>query len=201
MEFASEMLIKAKRKNLRIKEVNISYHPRIGETKLSSFSDGWRHLKMLLLYAPKYTFLVPGIILFILGWFLIISLMFGSLNLFGLKLDIHPIILGSALALTGYQLILLWLYAKTFGITHLNEQDKFVETLHRTINLEKSISLGILFLFIGCVIAITIIIRWLNSDFGALNAIKIGMLVLTLLLMGIQTISAGFMLSILGNKR
>ncbi len=105
MEFASEMVIKAVKKKLKIKELPIDYHKRQGKSKLRSFADGWRHLRFMLLYSPLFLFFIPGVFLFSLGLLTMFWLYFNSPILLGIKLFYHPMFLSSVLVIIGYQII------------------------------------------------------------------------------------------------
>ena len=102
MEFASEMVIRASKEHLRIAEFPIEYHPRGGESKLSSFRDGWRHLRFLLVHSPTHLFIIPGAVLAVLGM-LIAGLAGSGLEIFGRAWGIHALILGALLMVVGTQ--------------------------------------------------------------------------------------------------
>lgn len=200
MEFASEMIIKAAKKNLTIKEIPINYYPRKGQTKLKRLPDAWRHLRFMLLYSPIYLFFIPGLFLFLLG---IVSLLLIYLDLFsviGIKLYYHPMFLSSLLTIIGYQFIIFSIFAKTYAITHLGEESKFMDNLYKVITIEKASALGLIVLVAGIWIYIRIFTSWIFSGLGAMNEIKNSIVALTLILLSIQTISSSFMLSILGIK-
>src|SRR5579871_6432393 len=103
MEFASEMVIRASKANLVISEVPIEYHPRGGESKLSSFRDGWRHLRFLLVHSPNHLFIAPGAAMALLGG-LIELIVISNLAVFGRQWDIHALIGGALLAIVGTQI-------------------------------------------------------------------------------------------------
>ncbi|MEK6835362.1 MAG: glycosyltransferase family 2 protein, partial [Nanoarchaeota archaeon] len=86
MELASEMLIKAAKNKLKIKEVPVTYYPRIGESKLNPFRDGWKHLRFMLLYSPNYLFLIPGLFLSVLGFLIMLILLKGPIQFFNISL-------------------------------------------------------------------------------------------------------------------
>ena len=115
MEYASEMVIKACKKKMRIIEVPITYHKRVGRSKTRSLGDGWKHLRFIMLYSPLFLFFVPGIFLFSLGSFLLLLLRRGPVDLIWVHLDIHPLILGALLTILGFQIIILGIFAKTFA--------------------------------------------------------------------------------------
>ncbi len=200
MEFASEMIIKAIKAKGRIKEIPIDYKKREGKSKLKSFSDGWRHLRFMLLYSPYFLFFLPGLIIFLLGAFTLGWFYFGTPHLFGLNFYIHPMFISSLLAVLGYQLIVFSLFAKTYSIVHLGEEDPKTEKIYRYLTIEKATFLGGSAVLLGLVILLVILFKWLKTDFGALNEIKNSIVALTLIILGFQTIFSSFILSILGIK-
>jgi hypothetical protein len=200
MEFASEMIIKAIKNKLKIKEVSISYSGRLGESKLKPFSDGWKHLRFILLYSPMFIFLTPGIIFFIFGIASLFFLYFNTPQLLGITLYFHPMFISSLLTIAGYQLIIFSIFAKTYAITHLGEESVLFDKFYRLATLERASILGILFLIVGLSIVTIIFINWLQSNFHGIDKVKPFIMASTLAIMGIQTISSAFMLSILGIK-
>lgn len=200
MEFASEMIVKALKNNLKIKEIPINYYKRKGKSKLRPFSDAYKHIRFMLLYSPMFLFFVPGLILFLAGVLLMLWLYFGSPEIFGIKLFYHPMFLSSLLMIIGYQLIMFSSFAKIYSITHLKEKNENFEKLFKYITIERASTLGLLAIVIGAFIFASIIIKWVNSEFNSLNEIKNSIIALTLVTIGIQTIFSSFMLSILGIK-
>ena len=200
MEFASEMLIKAVRQNLKIRQVTINYNQRLGKSKLKPLADGWRHLRFMLLYSPWFLFLLPGLIFFILGLALMLALYFNWLAIFSLKLYYHPMFFASVSIIIGYQLIIFSAFAKTYAISHLGETSPLLNKLHQYLTIEKASLLGLLFGLAGTVIFFVIFWHWYQSGFGALAEIKNLILAQTLIVIGVQTIFSSFMLSILGIK-
>jgi glycosyltransferase involved in cell wall biosynthesis len=200
MEFASEMIIKAAKAGLKIKEIPIDYRPRIGNSKLNSISDGWRHLRFILLYSPFYLFLLPGIVLFLLGILPLSIFYITEPKILGLQFYIHPMFLFAIMTITGYQLIIFSGFAKIYAITHLGEKDVMVEKMFKKITLENTSIVGIILATLGLIIYISIFLKWLNSDFGSLNETKSLILALVLTVIGIQTFFSAFMFSILGIK-
>ena len=200
MEFASEMIIKAAKKNLIISEIPIDYRERIGESKLRSLNDGWRHLRFILLYSPLFLFFLPGVLLFLLGIILMAIFYFSSPSIFGIQFYIHPMFFFLVMIILGYQLIIFSGFSKIYAITHLGDSNHLIESLFRHITIEKTGLLGILLAIIGAVIYISIFITWITTDFGAISGIKESIIGLTLLVLGIQTFFSAFMFSILGIK-
>ncbi len=200
MDFASEMLIKAARAGLIVREVPISYRPRRSPSKLRSFPDGWKNLRIMLLYSPFYLFLFPGIVLFALGLFLLLLFLPGPMTLFGIKWDIHPMILGSLLALLGYQVILLWFSVKAYQVTHLHERNSFVERLSSLLSLERGLLLGAAVSLCGIIPLAVLLWFWIANGFPALATVRVSIFSLTLVLLGANTIFSSFFLSILGSR-
>ncbi len=200
MEFASEMVIKAVKRKMKIKELPIHYYVRRGKSKLRSFADGWRHLRFMLLYSPLFLFFVPGVILFLLGFSSMFWLYLMSPVISGIKLSYHPMFVSAVLVIVGYQVMLFSLFAKTYAITHLGEENRFIQSLYRYVTIEKASLAGVLVVSAGVIIYITIFFKWINSGFGAMQEIKLSIAALTLIAFGIQTIFSSFMLSILGIK-
>jgi glycosyltransferase involved in cell wall biosynthesis len=199
MEFASEMIIRAVKKKLKIKELPINYYKRAGKSKLKSFADGWRHLRFMLLYSPLFLFFIPGFLLFLTGAASMLWIYFGSPEIFGIKLFYHPMFLSALLVITGYQLVIFSLFAKTYAIVHLGDKP-ILDKVYRYITIEKAGIAGILMGILGITIYGMIFFRWVNSGFSELREVKNAILALTLLAAGIQTIFSAFMLSILGIK-
>lgn len=200
MEFASEMIIKAAKRKLKITEVSISYKQRTGESKLRSFSDGWRHLRFILLYSPNVLFFIPGFLMFVIGFFSFASFYFTDPTIFGITLYVHPLFLSSLLLISGYQLIFFAGFARTYAITHLGDHDEKLESLYKHITIEKAGVAGILLALLGSSLFAYIFVKWLQSGFGSMNEVRNSLLALTLLTLGIQTFFNAFMLSILGIK-
>lgn len=200
MEFASEMIIKASKRGLRLAEIPIKYRPRMGESKLHSLTDGWRHLRFILLYSPLLLFLLPGTILFLFGLALSLLFYFSSPVLFGVKLYVHPLFFSSVMMILGYQLILFSAFSKIYAITHLGDSHRFLEKLFKKLTIEKAGFLGIAVALAGAAIYLKIFIDWTSSGFSSLNEIKNSIVALTLSVLGIQTFFSAFMLSILGIK-
>ena len=197
MEFASEMIIEAVRRGLRIKEVPITYYPRHGESKLSSFSDGWRHLRFMLLQTPKYLFYIPGLFLFIVGFILTILLAVTNVSLFGVHLGIHSMIASSLLTLTGYQLIFIGLfsaiYSRSMGLV---EYDKITKLITKIMSLERGLLLGIFLTSLGFFYILLLLKQWIDSGFRDLPMLNQDVFGFTIFILGIQTIFFSFFLSL-----
>lgn len=195
MEFASEMVIGASRKRLRIREVPITYHPRKGVSKLRTFSDGWRHLRFMMLYRPGPFLFIPGSIAIISGLALtIFVLLQGS----GQELRTHSLILGSMLLITGYQTLLSGLYVRAFGRSYGAEGGGgLVGRLMDYHSLEKELFVGIALLAGGVLLGLDMIFGWAGAGYGAIQEIETAMMAMILSIMGLQTIFSAIFISLL----
>ncbi|MBM3235913.1 glycosyltransferase [Candidatus Poribacteria bacterium] len=199
MEFASEMVIKAAKAKLNITEVPITYYPREGESKLRSFRDGWRHLRFMLLYSPTHLFLIPGFILFLFGFIGTLLLLPRPLKIGGRFYDIHVMTLTSLLALLGFQVMLLGLYARTYAIvSSLERKDRLIEWIWKHFNLEKGCLLGAASFALGFIVDAFVAYKWVKSGFGALDEVRTALFALLLMALGAQIIFSSFFGSILG---
>jgi len=198
MEFASEMVISASKNKLKICEVPISYNKRRGKSKLKSFSDGWRHIRFILMYSPTYLFLVPGLFLFLVGLVSITLLKQGPLLISGFNIDLHFMLFGSLLTLLGYHIVTIGLYARTYAITiGFEKHDKLIDFIAKYISLERGIVIGLVVFLIGFFISLKIFFSWIHGNFSSINEIRNVIFSITILIVGIQTIFSSFFLSIL----
>ncbi|HNP89179.1 MAG: Undecaprenyl-phosphate mannosyltransferase [Microgenomates group bacterium ADurb.Bin219] len=203
MEFASEMLVRASQVGLKIGEVPISYWPRQAPTKLSRFRDAWRHIRFMLLFAPTYVFLFPGGLFMGLGLLGLVLLAKGPFCFSsGYCLDFHAMILASMLALLGYQVVMLGVYAKVFSyVSGLDKGGWTINTTLRYFKLEKGLVLGFIVTLVGFLIGFVTFLNWARAGFGFLWAIRPAIISLTLLVLGMEIIFSSFFLSILGLER
>jgi hypothetical protein len=197
MEFASEMVLRSSKAKLKVAEIDIDYHPRIGDSKLNTFSDGWRHLRFLLIHSPTHLFLVPGMVLLGLGLAMMLVVLTG-VDLFGRSWDLHAMIAGSMSAIIGSQVIGLGLSAKAYGVYHLNEEDALHERFDGKIRMEHGLLAGGLVALIGFVMTAWIVISWITHDFGTLSEQSLLVFAMTLVVLGMQTIFTSFFMSIVG---
>jgi len=172
MEYASEMLIEAARKGMKVKEAPITYWPRKGHSKLRSFNDGWKHLRFMLLYSPSWLYLLPGSILFLLGSTFTLLISMKSISIGGYRPDIHPLFASSLLMIIGYTIILMGIFAKTYAVEHLEEKDRFISWLNSHISLERGIMLATLIMGIGVLLSLRIAAMWAIAGYGALEGFK-----------------------------
>jgi glycosyltransferase involved in cell wall biosynthesis len=200
MEFASEMVIRASKEKLEIREFPIEYHPRGGESKLSSFRDGWRHLRFLLVHSPTHLFMIPGAVMLLLGVVIsLISLL--QINVLGREWDLHTMVAGALLMIVGVQVVALGLCAHAYGTYFMNEKDPWFDRMRATFRLEHGLVLGAAVLALGLVIAGGIVAVWIDRGFGELSEERLAVLAAALVIVGIQIFFTSFLLSILGLRR
>jgi hypothetical protein len=198
MEFASEMVARAARIQLRIVEVPVDYHPRTGASKLRSFRDGWRHLRFLLMFSPTWLYLLPAAVLSVLGLGLLVALALGPIEAFGRVWDMHLAAVASMLCVLGTQIAWLGISARTVAVIHgLDPEDRFLELFFRIFTLERGLVLGLLLCVTGAAIGAIVLARWANAGFLALDAIRPVLLSVTLAIIGVQGMFNAFFLSLL----
>ena len=200
MEFASEMIVEAARKKLRIREVPITYYPRrAGDSKLGSFSDGWRHMKFMLIRAPSYLYFVPSLSLGVLG----VGMMF--LGRFGINIGyipgVHTLVLGALFLMAGYQVFLLGLFSKVYGVRmQLFEPDRTTGFVMGHLTLERGAIIGAVVFLGGVALAITLAANWVSSGFVELPLNGDDIISFTLIIFGLQTFFSSFFLSMLSEE-
>ena len=206
MEFASEMVIRAAMTGMQIAEVPITFRPdgRNRPPHLRPWRDGWRHLKTILVFSPTALFLVPGLTLALLGLALIgvqmVAPMGEPLRFFGFRMDFHWAILGSLLALVGYQIVLVNFFAKVYAITQGTlKEDPLLQRALAVLTLERVLLVAFLVTLIGLALDGLVAWRWLRTDLGPLvtGYTRLFIFGSTLVALGMQTIFSAFFFSIL----
>jgi hypothetical protein len=200
MEFASEMVIRASKENLKIAEFPIAYHPREGQSKLSSFRDGWRHLRFLLVHSPTHLFIAPGAVLAGLGT-LVVVFVGAGLDFFGRAWGLHALIGGALLMIVGTQVLALGLCAHAYGTYFMGERDPWFDRMRARFRLEHGLLLGGLFMLVGTVMGAVIVATWISHGFGSLSQERLAVVAASLVIVGIQIFFSSFLLSILGLRR
>ena len=203
MEFASEMIVKATLLKLKISEVPTTLSPdgRSRPPHLRRWRDGWRHLRFMLLYSPRWLFLYPGGLLMLLGLLLTLWLLPGPRFIGRVGFDVHTMIYAAIMMFVGYQAVTFAVFTKVFAITHglLPHDPKFRRAFR--ITLEMGLAVGGTLIAVGLVISAMALGLWERQGFGSLDPIRTlrvvtpGTICLTL---GCQTIFSSFFLSVLG---
>lgn len=204
MEFASEMVVKATLNNLKITEVPTVLHPDERNTPphLNTWSDGWRHLRFLLVYSPRWLFFYPGIFLILFGLAMSALLIGTKVELKNIHFDVHSLLYLSAAFYLGYQFVSFYVFAQYFGImNNLLPNSKRFQRLLKFFSLERGIFVGLLLIFTGLALSGYAIWIWKGTGFGALDPSSVFRIVIPsvfLLIVGVQTILNSFFLGILG---
>lgn len=190
MEFASEMVIKASKRGLRIEEIPIDYRPRVGESKLNSVRDAWRHIRFMLIHSATFLFLIPGGVAMAAGLAFLVPLALDR-ELGDPSWTVPWGILASFAVVVGAQVVQLGLFARTYASVYLGEDEPLLEAVWRRFRLEHGLAAGAVTLAVGAVVALV-------SHFNSTPDTLLGLLGVTLVALGVQAIFASFFLSILG---
>jgi glycosyltransferase involved in cell wall biosynthesis len=204
MEFCPEMIVKATLHKMKVAEVPIKLYPdkRNRASHLKTWQDGWRNLRFLLLYSPRWLFLIPGLIMMVLGLILSLFLIRSPLPFAGKKLDVHTLIYTSGCILIGFQFIAFYLFSRLYASTHglLPFQQNFLSSFNRYFNLEKGLLIGLLFFIGGVLLSVKSFLFWEHTGFGDLDPMIVLRWVIpsmTLIILGVQIFLSCFYLSFL----
>ena len=204
MEFASEMVIKASLKGMRITEVPVTLRPdgRTRAPHLRTWRDGWRHLRFMLLFSPRWLFLYPGIALFAIGLIVGAALEIGPVKVGPFGFDISTLLLAGFGCLIGYQLVVFAVFTKVFAMREgFHPPNAAYAAMFRFVRLETGLVLGLLMVVLGIGGLILAVLSWQVLGFGALDprtTMREVIPAAVLLTLGVQTVFASFFLSILG---
>ena len=203
MEFASELVVKAALAAWRIAEVPTTLDPdrRGRPPHLRSWRDGWRHLRFLLLFSPRWLFVYPGLALLLLGVVMTTALYFSPLHIGGLGLDVHSMLYASAGALLGIQLCLFGLFARLSAqLTGLLPPQPELQRLLRWVTLELGLLAGLGIALLGLIWSVAAFWRWRETGFGALDprvVMRDTIPAAALMVAGMELFLASFLLSVL----
>jgi len=203
MEFASEMVVKATIRELRIAEVPTTLSPdgRSRPPHLRSWRDGWRHLRFLLLFSPRWLFLYPGVAMLISGVLAMAWLLPHSRRIGGVTLDIHTLLYAALAVVTGIQSIQFWLFAKLYGMREgIVPPDPKFHRMIRVLTLEVGLIAGALLLLLGLALSVLALTQWGVSAFGPLSPDTTMRLVIpagAAILLAFQIAYGAFFLSVL----
>jgi hypothetical protein len=190
MEFASEVVIKAAKRGLRVSEIPIDYRPRTGESKLNSVRDAWRHVRFMLVHSATWLFVVPGVAALVAG--LATLLPFALFRGLGDPSWTVPVsIVAAFVAVVGGQIIQLGLFARTYAALYLGEDEPLLERGWRRFRLEHGLAFAASVTLLGLVIV-------LIANFDSVPDPSLGLLGLTLVALGVEGVFGAFFLSILG---
>ena len=204
MEYAAEMVIKAQIHGLRIAEVPTKLHPdgRSRRPHLRPWRDGWRGLRFLLLYSPRWLFLYPGLFLMLAGGLVCLWLLPGPRSVGAVTFDAHTLLYGAVAVLVGFQAVVFAVFAKVFAIQEdLLPRDRRLDALFRVLTLERGLALGAVLLALGLGLGIYGVAKWAGTSFADLEFSRMLRVVIPsglLIALGSQVILSSFLLSILG---
>ncbi|HET7100738.1 MAG TPA: glycosyltransferase family 2 protein [Terriglobia bacterium] len=207
MEFASEMVVKASLLGMKVSEVPTTLSPdgRTRPPHLRSWRDGWRHLRFLLMYSPRWLFLYPGILMFLAGLVVAAILLPGPVVIRGIGFDVHTLLYAFIAMLLGFQFVAFAVFTKVFAITEgLLPPDPRLSRLFRWVKLETGLVAGGLLVAFGLGGSIFAVSHWASESFGALNPdrmLRIVMPAVFAVALGVQIACSSFFLSILGLRR
>lgn len=207
MEFATEMTIKASLGNYRLAEIPITLH-KDGRTShpphLKTFRDGWRHLRLYLVYTPRWLFLIPGIFLILLG-ILGYIVAVPQMKIGKVTFDVHTLLFSSLFILCGYQSIIFAIFTKVFAIMEgLLPEDPKIDKFFQIVNLEKGLVFSAIGLLVGIAFLLVAINEWRLAGFGNLDPMHTMRWVIpgaTITALAVQTVFSSFFASVLGLKR
>ena len=205
MEFASEMVVKATLQKFQITEVPTQLFPdgRSRRPHLRPWRDGWRHLRLLLLFSPRWLFFYPGLFLLLLGFSLMSVLITGPVEIGRIHLDIHTMLFSGLFMIAGLQAVCFSVFAKLIANFHLNlpASRTHVQRLLNMFTLERGLTVSLSCIFIGASGACYIFWYWLHQAFGPLaptHVMRILIPSITFLILGIELMFASFFMGLLG---
>jgi glycosyltransferase involved in cell wall biosynthesis len=207
MEFASEMVVKASLLKQRIAEVptTLQKDGRSRPPHLKTWRDGWRHLRFLLMYSPRWLFLFPGLALMLGGFALMAWLLPAERPLGHVNLGVDTLAYSAAAVLLGFQLVFFGVAAKVFAITEgLLPEDESFDRWFRFVNLESGLIVGVVLVLVGLGIAISSVSAWAHTGYGPLPPVEMmrrTLPAMMCLMLGTEVCFASFFLSLLGLKR
>jgi len=206
MEFASEMVVKAALKKLKIAEIPVTLYPdgRSKKPHLNTWRDGWRHLRFLLMYAPHWLFLFPGLFMIMGSVILLPLLLFHPLHLGNINLGVHTILYLAVFLQTGIQFLFFYIIVKSYAFYHnFLPLKKFETRIIEMFSLEKGLVVGVPVFLAGIILSVLNLLYWKQEDFGDLDPVLFMRQVIpavTFLFTGIQIIVSSFIVGIIKHK-
>lgn len=207
MEFASEMVIKATLLGMRVAEIPITLHKdgRSRPPHLRRWRDGWRHLRFMLMYSPRWLFFTPGALLFVVGSLTFVILSVGPLKVGGVIFDTNTLLVSAMSVLLGFQLMSFYLFTKSFSISEgLLPPDPRLEKFLDRFTLERGIVSGTILALAGGGLLAAALWQWAQQGFGPLSyprSLRIVIPSVTLIILGVQVAFSSFFISILRLSR
>jgi glycosyltransferase involved in cell wall biosynthesis len=203
MEFASEMVIKSMLRRLKIAEVPITLHKdgRSRPPHLRSWRDGWRHLRFMLLFSPRWLFLWPGLAMLFLGFALFVPLSIGPVNIGRVQFNTNTLLVTGMMVIVGFQVLFFGVFTRLYCVARgLLPENKKLTALLKLFSLERGIVVGMLILMAGLGFLITAILKWKAVGFGRLDyaeSLRLVIPAVTCMTLAVQAVFSSFFLSIL----
>lgn len=207
MDFASEMIIKATLRGLRVGELPITLHPagRSRPPHLRTWRDGWRHLRFMLLFSPRWLFLVPGALLAMLGLVAGAVLLRGPIRVGSVWFDTNTLLVLAMATLVGFKLLAFALFSKAFAIAEgLLPSDPRVERALRVVTLEVGVLLGLGVTLVGLGLLLGGVLYWQAHGYGSISypdSLRLIIPGVTALTLGFEIVFSSFFVSVLGLRR
>jgi glycosyltransferase involved in cell wall biosynthesis len=199
MEFASEMIMEAGARDLTIAEEPITYHERVVEATLESFEDGWRHVRFMLVNAPGYLFSIPGIVIDLLG-VAVMGMAYFDVSLGATSFGVHSMIAGSMLALLGFQIGSLGVFATIAGNPIREPEDRITGWITANVTLEYGATAGTIVFTAGAGYATFLVTRWAASGFTRVPLLMSDVVAFTSMILGVQIVFGSFFLSAVADE-
>ncbi|NJN85119.1 MAG: glycosyltransferase family 2 protein [Leptolyngbyaceae cyanobacterium SL_7_1] len=202
MEFNLELAINAGLANLRIAEIPIQLHPRKGESKLRTMRDGWRSLRMMLLYCPNKIFLYPGLAILLLGVCTHITVLLNLVHYQGRSLGAVTGIFATIFSVVGFEILNLGLHAKTYSWSRrFDRNNLFLRQFYKRFNLESGLLLGLSMMLGGSLILVNLVVSWIDSNFMPLEQPGWASLAATLIIIGCGIVFSSLFISSMSMKK
>jgi hypothetical protein len=207
MEFASELVVKASLLGMRVTEVPTTLSPagRSRPPHLRSWRDGWRHLRFLLMYSPRWLFLYPGLVAMALGMAVMLWLLPGIRHVGMVGIDVHTMIYAGFALVAGFQSVVFAVFTKVFAISEgLLPPDRQLDKVFKYITLEIGLAVGFTIAAIGVAGTVYAVWSWARASFGPMDPNTLLRIVVpsgVFLTLGYQIVLSSFFLSILGLRR
>jgi len=206
MEFASEMVIKATLKSLRIAEVPVTLY-RDGRSRpphLKPWRDGWRHLRFMLLFSPQWLFAWPGLALLLLGLALAVPLCLGPIRIGRVQFDTNTLLVAGLMTIVGFQVLFFGLFTRLYCVARglLPDSPQLRRRL-ALFSLERGIIAGLIIATVGLGFLVAAVLKWRAAGFGIISypeSLRLVIPAVTCLTVGVQTLFSSFFLSILDLK-
>jgi glycosyltransferase involved in cell wall biosynthesis len=202
MEFNLELAINAGLAKLKTAEIPIVLAPRKGESKLRTFRDGWRSLRMMLLYSPNQLFFVPGATLLVLGLVVHLAVLLGLVEFGGRPAAGVTAVFATIFSVVGFEILSLGLHAKTYSWSRRFDRDnRLLMGFYRRFNLEGGLLLGAGLVALGAAILVAILVEWIRSDLLPLPHPEWASFAATLVILGSSTVFSSLFISAMSMTR